>query len=330
MQNGQQFSVGRTMNNRPESSFAVMSGVWWRMPRLSPEHVRFWRVIYRGLATWRSVRIARPLTRLLGPQYRRSRDLIEIDITYACNLRCHNCNRSVGHAPEARHMPVETVERFVDESIAVAKRWRRIRVLGGEPTLHPQFDAVVAALLQYRRWSSACVVEIVTNGYGVHAERALARLPEEVWVENSRKVGPVQPHFGPFNLAPCDDPAFRMADYSNGCAVQRDCGMGLTPLGYYPCAVAGGIDRILNKGFGVFSLPADDDEMLEAAAGLCRLCGRFRDGHFVPRALREPLSGDRVSPSWARLYREWRSARVETMSGVPRSAGEYTFEGATE
>jgi len=318
------------MNQRPENSFATMEGVVWKMPRPGSEHLWLWRGVYRALALWRRARITKPLTAVLGPQYRRSRALIEIDITYACNLRCHNCNRSVGQAPDTRHMPLEQVERFVLDSISAGKRWRRIRVLGGEPTLHPRFGAVVDILLRYKEWATDCLVEVVTNGHGKQVQRALDRLPQQVWVDNSRKTGPVQPHFGPFNLAPCDDPAFRSADFSNGCVVQRDCGMGLTPLGYYPCAVAGGIDRVLRRGLGVASLPSDDDDMLEPLDVLCRLCGRFRDGHYVPRALRPPLREQRASATWARLYDQWRTARAAGATHVAEASGtpEANEEGA--
>src|SRR5262249_20587376 len=84
-------------------------------------------------------RVQKPVTALLGPQYRRSRDFIEIDITYACNLNCYNCNRSCEQAPTGEHMTVEQVERFVAESVAAGKQWKRIRLLGGEPTVHKNF-----------------------------------------------------------------------------------------------------------------------------------------------------------------------------------------------
>lgn len=121
-------------------------------------------------------------------------------------------------------------------------------MLGGEPTLHPRFSAVIGELERYRTWNGDCLIEVVSNGYGERVRHALARLPSHIWVENSNKTGPVQPSFGPFNLAPCDDRAYRHADYRNGCAIIEECGMGLTPLGYYPCAVAGGIDRIQQSG----------------------------------------------------------------------------------
>lgn len=307
--------------HKPQNSFEAMPDLAARMPRIGPRWVWAWRLVYALRAIWRHARVTRPLTWLLGPQYRRSRDMIEIDITYLCNLHCLNCNRSVAQARDTMHMPVEMVTTFVDDSIQRGKRWRRIRVLGGEPTLHPEFHGIVEELLRYRRWHPACIVEVVSNGYGSRVLRELERLPDTVMVDNTAKTSPVQPHFGPFNLAPLDDPRYCLTDYSNACAIVRDCGMGLTPMGYYPCAVAGGIDRILGEGLGAASLPPDDDDMLDAASRLCRLCGRFRDGHFVPRVLRPTLIDEQVSPTWKKLYEQWHAAKENDQLPVPITIG---------
>ncbi len=302
---------------KPQNSFEVMPDLAARMPRISPTWVWVWRMVYRLRALWRHVRITRPLTWILGPQYRRSRDMIEIDITYLCNLHCLNCNRSVSQARDDMHMPVDMVRAFVDDSIRRAKRWRRIRVLGGEPTLHPEFREIISELRRYKEWCPTCIVEVVSNGYGALVNRRLGELPADVMVDNTAKTSRIQPHFGPFNLAPVDDIRYALTDYSNACAIVRDCGMGLTPMGYYPCAVAGGIDRILGAGLGAASLPADDDDMLEAARQLCRLCGRFRDGHFVPRVLRPTLDEERASPTWKALYERWHAAKEKGEHPVP-------------
>jgi hypothetical protein len=313
--------VGISMD-RPESSFkrrAIVPEGWlW-----------FWRPFYALKAAWRHLRISKAMTRAFGPQYRRSRDLIEIDITYACNLHCLNCNRSVTQAPDKQHMPLSMIESFVNESIAKDKRWRRIRVLGGEPTMHPEFSAIIEELRRYKRWHSACLVEVVTNGHGKAVNAKLNALPDDIWVENSHKTSVVQPTFGPFNMAPVDDPRYDHADYANGCAIMDECGMGLTPSGYYPCAVAGGIDRITNDGLGQQTLPADSDDMLAASKKLCRLCGRFRAGHFIPRNLRPPLLEEQISPTWEKLYNEWRlrkeqdathAVRVTVRGAVPSAS----------
>lgn len=299
----------------PPNSFAIMPDLQRRMPRPGTRWVWAWRAWYWLRARWRHQRVTTWMTKILGPQYRRSRDLIEIDITYLCNLHCLNCNRSVTQAPDSMHMAIATVSRFVDESLAAGKRWRRIRVLGGEPTLHPDFPAVISQLLRYKAAQPDVLVEVVTNGHGARVERALAELPQGVLVDNSRKEGPIQPTFGPFNLAPVDDSAYAGRDWSNGCHVMEECGMGLTPMGYYPCAVAGGIDRIIDEGLGRPGLPSDSDDMLAEADRLCRLCGRFRTGHFVPRVLRPPLTETRMSPTWERLYAAWKERRRSMRAG---------------
>lgn len=287
--------------NRNKSSFPkrTISARWLWL-------ARHW---YALRAAWRHFRVSRGMTRWLGPQYRRSRTLLEIDITYACNLHCYNCNRSVRQAPEAMHMPVEKLRGWIDEWMAHGKRWRRIRVLGGEPTVHPQFHEIITELLRYRAWSPETLIEVVTNGHGAEVEARLKELPPAVWVENSRKQSVVQSAFGPFNLAPADDPTYRHADFTNGCAIVRDCGVGLTPMGYYPCALAGGIDRITGDGLGRPRLPDDTDDMLPAAEKFCRLCGRFRDGHFIPPTLRPALIEETISPTWRELYARWRERK---------------------
>jgi hypothetical protein len=259
-------------------------------------------------------RIRPGVTRLLGPQYRRSRDLLEIDITYACNLRCFNCSRSCEQAPGADHLTVAQVRRFVEESVARGVRWRRIRLLGGEPAVHPQFLEIVETLRAWRaRHSPRTRLEVCTNGHGARVQRVLARIPADVRVRNTEKTSPVQPDFVSFNVAPVDVPAYAGADYTNGCGIIQHCGMGLTPFGYYPCAPAGGIDRVFGLGLGRLRLPEPDDDMHDDLRRLCRLCGIFK------RAQRDgPLRGPVLSPTWTRAYAAWR-ARPPAVARYPEA-----------
>jgi putative transposase len=54
-------------------------------------------------------------------------------------------------------------------------------------------------------------------------------------------------------------------------------------------------------------LAAAIPDMLSSAVSACALCGRFRDGHYVPRNLRPQLLEAQVSPTWQALYQRWRS-----------------------
>jgi len=270
------------------------------------------RLVYAARAAWRRVRINRWVTSVLGPQYRRSRDAIEIDLTWACNLKCLNCNRSVRQAPTGERMTLAQVQAFIDESRQSGLTWRKVRLVGGEPTLHPEFEAIVDLLCAWRdKLGGVMDIQVSTNGHGDVVRDVLARIRGGVTIDDSAKEGNVQPHFGDFNVAPRDLSEYQSADYRNACWVAEGCGMGLTPYGYYPCAVAGGIDRVLGLGLGRKRLPMLNDDMLDEAAALCQWCGRFKTGHFVPRNLRPPLLEERMSPSWIEAYAKWRERRPQ-------------------
>jgi hypothetical protein len=258
-------------------------------------------LIRRWIGRVRHLRVGRLVTRVLGPRFRRSRRRIELDITWACNLRCVNCNRSCEQAPTGISMTREQVARFVDESLARGQRWERIRVLGGEPTLHPDLDGILAELARYREIVPDAVVEIATHGHGDRVRAVLAALPAWVRVDDSGKVD-ASPAFDTFNVAPVDVPSYRGADFRNGCVVTEVCGIGLGPHGYYPCAVAGGIDRVVGFGLGRPSLPAADDDLHDQLAAFCRLCGHFKREHAAP------VTVSVKSPAWTSAYARW-SAR---------------------
>lgn len=273
--------------------------------RSPPSTSRWWNFLKSG---WHFFRVRKFLTLALGYQYSRSRDRIEIDITYRCNLRCLNCNRSISQAPDNTSMTTDQIRSFINESIQRDTRWKSIRILGGEPTLHPQFREIITLLNSYRHEHNPnCSLEVVSNGHGQAVQEQLNWLPADIYVENSAKTGNINAYFRPFSMAPIDDPHFRKADFRNGCEIIESCGMGLGPSGYYPCAVAAGIDRVAKLNIGRKSLPEKSDNMTDILAMSCRLCGRFKDGHFIPKQLRPDLTTELTSPTWRRLYENYRS-----------------------
>ncbi len=258
-----------------------------------------------------AIRCQRPVVRLLGRPFARSRRRVEIDITYRCNMRCLNCNRSATQAPAAIDMPVAQVEAFVNDSLAAGVHWERVRLLGGEPTLHPDFFSILTLLETYRhRHNPMLRIVICTNGSGRQVRKVLSALPPKIVVKNTYKNGR-QRLFRPFNQAPVDLRRHRFADFSCGCRIIEDCGLGLTPQGYYPCAIAGGIDRIFGFGLGRRSLPAVDDDMTDLLERLCPLCGHFG----FARPTRKP----RMSRTWKSGYDRYRrrQARLERGSLDP-------------
>lgn len=256
-------------------------------------------------ARWGAVRVRPWVTRLLGPQFRRSRSLLEIDLTYACNLRCFNCNRSCEQLPGTDRLTLAQINRFLAECVASGTRWERVRVLGGEPTLHPEFFEVLDAL---RAWRDAhapdAEIAVTTNGHGAEVLARVARIPPDVAVNNTAKASREQEGFALFNVAPIDAPAWAGADFSNGCWITTHCGTGLTPTGIYPCAVAGGIDRVMGWDLGRPKLPEPSDDMLPELRRFCAVCG-----HFNRSAATADPGVPVQSPSWVAAYAEAKRTR---------------------
>lgn len=264
------------------------------------------RALLWGIASpYSFLRVQSPVTALLGPQYRRSRTHLEIDLTWSCNLLCHNCNRSCSQAPTSERMDVDQITRMLNESTETGQRWEQIRLLGGEPTLHPEFSEILDRLLMWRRsFSPETRIEISSNGYGSAVQRVLEKMPSGVVVNNTNKVSRFQ-QFQSFNVAPVDSPAYIHSDYSNGCLLIKVAGVGFTPYGWYPCPIAGGIDRIMGLDLGMKQLPAPDYDMHDQLRVFCRLCGHFK------RLYERPVETPIMSETWREAYARYREEPPE-------------------
>jgi hypothetical protein len=121
---------------------------------------------------------------------------------------------------------------------------------------------IISLLIVYRNtFSKDTIIEVTTNGYGKKVERIIAKIPAEIVINNTHKQANVAPNFDTFNVAPRDLKAYRHADYRSGCWIIHECGIGLSSSGYYPCAIAGGIDRIFGWDAGRQNLPSDNDDI---------------------------------------------------------------------
>jgi len=234
-------------------------------------------------------------SKFINTRYKPNHSRIEIDITYACNLHCLNCNRSCTQAPTNEYMTVEQIDKFVQESIEKDRKWEKIRVMGGEPTLHPDLFDILKSLLSYKnKFSPKTRIIIVSNGFGPKVKKVLSKIPEGIEIENTQKISVVNKFYS-FNIAPVDLDQYKKTDFSRGCFVTAFCGIGLNRYGYYPCAAGGGIDRVAGFGIGRKELPACDDLMRDELQNLCRYCGLFKSDNTK-------INGEEMSSSWKEIY----------------------------
>jgi hypothetical protein len=81
-------------------------------------------------------------------------------------------------------------------------------------------------------------------------------------------------------------------------------------MGYYPCGVAGGIDRVFKFDLGIASLKDVDKGIAKLLDKFCRYCGNFSDyeknqGNFIPRHEKAVLNKPVMSKSWRQTYKSY-------------------------
>lgn len=245
--------------------------------------------------------------KLLGPMFRvfwtPSKRCVEIEITTRCSLACFNCDRSVRQAPSEEDMSLEQIQKFVDESIKLDWRWMRIRLIGGEPTLHPRFFEILEILKPIRRINSRSKIEVCSNGYGRRVNNVLANLPDWVSVRISKKNSN-RNKFSSYNIAPMDLEEYQNAKFE-GCWIPYASGLGLTRYGYYPCGAGASVDRVFGFNIGQKDLSKLTDSNLRAQLKiLCRFCGHYKDNFAEDNVFEEKMSA-----RWKKAYEKYRNAK---------------------
>ncbi len=94
---------------------------------------------------------------------------IQIDITNACNKRCSNCTRFCGNHNKNFFMDFETFERAVNSLDGYNGV---IGIMGGEPTLHPEFERFV---------------RFIQEKFGVHKEENRMIYPQREFIREVRR-----------------------------------------------------------------------------------------------------------------------------------------------
>ena len=214
-----------------------------------------------------------------GPYYHRHKrrgydtsknlfDIVELEITTDCNLKCINCDRSCRQAPSKERMTLESIQAFVDESLQNKHEWKKIVIIGGEPTLHPKLNKIFDIFRIYKDIYHKCNIKLYTNGYGNEVKKILKDIPKWIRIRNSRKKTQKARHLA-FNKAPID---YKIP--AKACSIPWRCGLGLTKNGYYPCGAGASIDRVFQFGIGIKNIKdLTFENIIKQLNILCLYCG---------------------------------------------------------
>lgn len=240
---------------------------------------------------------------------------VEIEICTACDLACFGCDR-MSDVTNAPNMALEQVSLFVDESIVLAWPWERIRVLGGEPTLHPRFMDIVKLLCAYRHLHNKEVfLQVLSNGQGKSAKFVDTLRDNGVDLHFEQKHPGVQPGwFRNTRIAPVDRDPDVGALEPCGIFDRRGCGIGLTRHGYFLDGAGASVARVAGLDIGVMHLKdVTMAVMMEQSKVLCRLCGHWnpKDGPEVTEQVSE--TGHVTGAFWTKALADYNSGKTRKL-----------------
>jgi len=183
---------------------------------------------------------------------------LELNVTLKCNLSCNNCNRLCNiYRDRTEHMSVEQIEKFVKQ-IKNGSGIHRLKVLGGEPLLHPNFVEIYNILTKAAKDGAIRYIKIETN-----RTINIPKVENYDFVSWSGTIQRRKKH-QPMLWSPLD------LGFKNGpqpqCPQILKCGISLDKYGYLPCSLAIMISRL----FGHTELYKQ--ELPKEIWGLDKLC----------------------------------------------------------
>ena len=173
----------------------------------------------------------------------RDMTVIQIEVTNACDLRCANCTRFVGHHRKPFFMDLDMVRRGIESLLDFPGR---IGLMGGEPTVHPKFAEICKIyqeLIPDRRkrefWTNGCK-------WAEYKSVILETFDPDLIAYNDHSTPDGKHH--PLLVAIKDvvkDEA-RMWSLIDNCWVQRKWSASITPKGAFFCEIAAAMDHLFD------------------------------------------------------------------------------------
>jgi hypothetical protein len=164
---------------------------------------------------------------------------LELNITLKCNMACSNCNRLCHiYRDRTEHMTIEQIQKFIDQAKENGGIYK-LKVLGGEPLLHPQFVDIYNLLCKAAQ-------EGIIKGIKIESNKTIPTPNVQAYPFVSWK-GRVQgkKKHQPILWSPKDLGIIKGAQPK--CPQITKCGYSLDKYGYLPCSCAIMISRLFGK-----------------------------------------------------------------------------------
>ncbi|WP_157153316.1 radical SAM protein [Brachyspira murdochii] len=268
--------------------------------------------------------------------------IIQIDVTNACIHRCSNCTRFCGHHKKDFYMDFETFKKAVD---SLDEYNGCVGMIGGEPTLHPEFEKFADYLKSKRLEQDEIKGREPIYDMQSYILKNLTKFEENrtgLWSSLNRQYykhfETIQNSFGAQNLNDhdnkCEHQALLMPRKELGisddewikkrdaCWIQNTWSATITPKGAFFCEVAGSLDMLFN-GPGGWEVTKDwwkrDIKDYEDQLHWCELCSGCLD---VPQRISNDERDD-MTPNMYQKLIDIKSPKVLKNQVVVHTVEEY-------
>lgn len=284
--------------------------------------------------------------------------IIQIDITNACFHRCSNCTRFCGHHKKPFFMDFETFKRAVDSFEGYRGT---VGIMGGEPTLHPQFSRFLEYLNEHKYYPKSenllvrpakkfmkVIAQMEQNSTFINREHGIERncvLGYGLWsalsdkyreyyelIQDTFNFQALNDHTNIMYHAPImirrkdmNIPDDKWLEIRDNCWAQKEWSATITPKGAFFCEIAGALDMLFDGPGGWEIEPGwwkRTPEQFGEQLKWCELCGIALN--TFTRDANEEM--DDMSPWWHDKLKELGSPKIENgMANILEISGEGTI-----
>lgn len=206
-------------------------------------------------------------------------NIVELCLTYRCNVKCANCSNLCTQAPFHGDLTPEAVNDFLHDSVMNNHKWKQITIHGGEPCLNPWIEKICAMLSRYKHLENPdCVLWLLSNNSTTEIRKKITYLScrYEIPLGISTKIKDNTDGSGnkiqyiPVNISPTDSGK----DHSIGCFQTQNCGICYNYNGYYGCSPMAASARVFGyKPVAQSIAELKEENILEAFSEHCKHCG---------------------------------------------------------